>query len=113
MSFENQEDAFRAVAEGRADLTIADDVITDLAVNGSPFLGGGNLGEFERVGEPIVPVAGTPEFEALGAGEIGIIVPLENADLLPDINRAIAEINAGEAIAEISRGYFGRNIVAR
>ena len=113
IAFENQEDAFRAVAEGKADLTIADDVITDLAVNGSPFLGDGKLGEFERVGEPIMPLEGTPEFEALGAGEIGVIVPLENVDLLADINRAIGEINRGGAMAEVSRGYFGRNILAR
>ena len=113
ISFVNQEDAFRAVAEGRADLTIADDVITDLAVNQSPFLGDGRLGKFERVGGPIVPVPGTPEFEALGTGEIGIIVPLSNAGLLPEINRAIAEINTGSAIAEISQGYFGRNILTR
>lgn len=113
LSFENQEDAFRAVAEGRADLTIADDVITDLAVNQSPFLGGGQLGPFERVGQPITPAPGTSEFESLGAGEIGIVVPNSNANLLSEINRAIREINQGDAIAEVSRGYFGRNIVAR
>ena len=106
-----QEEAFRAVAEGQAALTIADDVLTDLAVNRSPFLGDGKIGDFERVGAPIVPVPGTPEFDALGAGEIGIILPKSNADLLPEVNRAIREINSGSAMAEISRGYFGRNIL--
>ena len=113
VSFKSQGDAFRAVAEGRADLTIADDVITDLAVNQSPFLGEGRLGPFERVGQPIVPTPGTPEFEVLGAGEIGIVVPNTNAHLLPEINRVIREINRSNAIAEVSREYFGRNIVAR
>ena len=112
-SFTNQEDAFRAVSEGRADLTIADDVITDLAISQSPFLAGGNLGPFQRVGDPIVPRPGTAEFEALGTGEIGIIVPMQNAHLLPEINRAIEEINAGEEMAEISRSYFGRNIMVK
>lgn len=109
--FPNQEDAFRAVAEGQADLTIADDVLTDLAVNRSPFLGGGALGDFERLGAPIVPAPGSPEFDALGAGEIGIILPMSKADLLPEINRAIREINSGGALAGISQGYFGRNIL--
>lgn len=112
-SFASQDDAFRAVAAGRADLTIADDVLTDLAVNQSPFLAGGRLGPFERVGEPIIPRPGTPEAEALGSGEIGIVVPKSNAHLLPEINRAIREINAGSAIAQVSEGYFGRNIVNR
>ena len=112
-SFPNQEDAFLAVSEGRADLTIADDVITYLAINRSPFLAGGKLGPFEPVEGRIIPEPGTAEFEALGTGEIGIIVPMQNAHLLPKINRAIKEINAGEEIAEISRGYFGRNIVER
>ncbi len=112
-SFANQDDAFRAVAEGRADLTIADDVLTDLAVNQSPFLAGGQLGPFERVGERVVPRPGTPEAAALGSGEIGIVVPKSNVQLLPEINRAIREINAGRAIAQVSEGYFGRNIVNR
>ncbi len=109
--YPSQEDAFRAVAHGEADLTIADDVLTDLAVNRSPFLWGGQVGDFERVGAPIVPAPGTPEFNALGAGEIGIIMPKSNAHLLPEVNRAIREINSGSVMAEISRGYFGRNIL--
>ena len=109
--YPNQEDAFRAVAQGQADLTIADDVLTDLAVNRSPFLWGGQVGDFERVGAPIVPAPGTPEFDALGAGEIGIILPKSNVELLPEVNRAIREINSGSVMAEISRGYFGRNIL--
>ncbi|MDE2778265.1 MAG: transporter substrate-binding domain-containing protein [Chloroflexota bacterium] len=113
ISFENQVDAFQAVADARADLTIADDVITDLAINQSPFFGAGELGKFERVGEPVVPLPGTPEFDALGSGEIGIIVPLQNAGLLPAINRAIVEINGSGALAQVSRDYFGRDILAR
>ena len=110
---ENQVMAFEAVAEGRADLTIADDVLTDLAVNQSTYLAGGALGAFERVGEPIIPAPGTPEFDSLGTGAIGIVVSKDNADLLPDINRAIKEINQGQEIAAVSEGYFGRNIVSQ
>ncbi len=112
-TYPSQEEAFRAVSDGRADLTIADDVLVDLAVNQSSYFVDGELGAFERVGSPIVPLPGTPEFDALGTGEIGIVVPKSNAHLLPEINRAIREINAGEEIARVSQGYFGRNILAR
>ena len=92
--FDSQDAAFRAVSEGRADLTIADDVLTDLAILQSPFFGGAGLAEFEPVGDRIIPRPGSVEFETLGAGEIGIIVPRENAHLLPEINEAIREILA-------------------
>ncbi len=110
LSLPNQEEAFRAVADGRADLTVADDVLTDLAVNESPFLAEGTLGIFERVGERIIPTPGTPEFDALGAGRIGVILPMSQRELLPQVNQAIQRINAGDEIDQISRGYFGRNI---
>lgn len=112
ITFPTQVEAFQAVSEGRADLTIADDVIVDLAVGQSPFLSGGRLGEFERVGDRIIPQPGTVEFESLGTGEIGIIVPKQNAYLLPEINRAIMEINMEGEMTPLSLEYFGRDITA-
>ena len=98
--------------EGSKDRTV-DDVIADLVVNRSPFLAGESLGVFERVGGPIIPAPGSLELEYLGSGAIGVIVPKGNEHLLPDINRAIKEINRRQTIADISQGYFGRNIVSK
>lgn len=110
---DGQDDAFIAVAEGRAGLTISDDTLIDLVVNQSPYAYGGRLGDFERVGGPLIPAPGSAEYTVLGTGEIGIIMPKDRPELRAAVNAAIQEVNAGAAVAAISEKYFGRNIVAR
>ncbi len=105
------EEIIKAVGTGEADLGMVDDVIADLIVSRSLFILDESMGDFEKVGGPIIPAPNSIELEHLGSGAIGIIVPKSNAHLLPDIDRAIKEINQGQAIAEISQRYFGRNIV--
>ena len=113
LALDTLEEILDAVSQRQADLAMVDDVIADLAANQSPFLPGDALGAFERAGGPVVPAPGSLELQYLGSGRIGIIVPKGNEYLLPDINRAIREINQGREIAEISQSYFGRNIVSR
>ncbi len=110
---DGQEDAFVAVAEGRAGLTISDETLIDLVVNQSPYAYGDRLGDFERVGGPLIPPSGSAVDAVLGTGEIGIIMPKGRPELRAAVNAAIREVNAGAAVAAISEKYFGRNIVAR
>ena len=109
---QSQEEAFSMVGAGEADFTIADDVLVDLAVRNSPFFDTGTTKTFERYRDSIRPEPGTPAFDSLGAGEIGIIVAKHNQELLERINAAIPVTSAiPEAVTE-SEQYFGRNIFA-
>lgn len=112
LEFGSLENIIAAVAKGHADLAMVDDVIADLLID-SPTRIPEELetAVFERVGGPIIPTPGSVEEQHLGTGNIGVIVPKANEHLLPEINRAIRKVNGGETVADISKDYFGRNIV--